>query len=201
MGTDLYQLGNHKIKFKDKHFSELTKEIKYTLDNTVFPNADFLRLAALRWENSKPRNVSAIREIKTKKNWTFREEDEYFNFKEDKSIEFNGPFNLELTFNEYKITIWNPPCRYWQWFESDDDIHRDEWRKYMFQIVQLFGGDKVVYLADNAHPLDEFICYEGTFEEMEKALLERFGNPKKTFKEVADDFQNSYFIDYFKTIN
>ena len=197
MGTDLYQLGNHKIRFKERHFSELTTEIKMILDNTVFSNAEFLRLAALRWA----RNVRDIREIKTKRHWTFREESEYYNFTEDKRIEFYGPFHLHLTFDEYKITFWNPPYRYWQWFEMDDDVHRDEWRKYMQQVVKLFGGDRVVYLADNAHHLEEFTYYEGTFEEMGNALRKKYGKSKTTFKEVADDFENSYFIDDFKSID
>lgn len=55
MGTDLYKLGNHKIKFKGKNFSELTTEIKKKLDNIVFPNAEFLKLSALRWHNDDPR--------------------------------------------------------------------------------------------------------------------------------------------------
>lgn len=201
MGTDLYQLGNHKIKFKNRQFSELTKEIKITLDKTLFPNADFLRLAALRWANSNPKNVRDIREIKTKREWTFRDEDEYFNFREDKNIDFYGPFDLHLTFEEHKITFWNPPYRYWDWFEMEDNVHRDEWRKYMYHVIKLFGGDRVIYLADNGHPLDEFIYHEGTFEEIEKALFKKFGKPKKTFEEVAADFDNSYFIDDFKTIN
>lgn len=58
MGTDLYQLGNHKIRFKERPFSELTTEIKTALDNAFFSNAEFSRLAALRRANSKPRNVN-----------------------------------------------------------------------------------------------------------------------------------------------
>lgn len=201
MGTDLYQIGNHKINFSKKSFDDLTKEIKIKLDNTIFPNADFLRLFALRWANSEPRRVRQIREIKTKKDWTFREEDEYYNFKEDKTIDFYGPFDLELTFDEQKILFWNPPYRYWYWFEMEDEVHRDEWRKYMLQILKLFGGDRVIYLADNAHHLDEFREFEGTFDEIESALFKKYGKPKETFKEVASDFDNSYFIDIFETIN
>ena len=201
MGTDLWTIGNHKIKFKNKQFGELTKEIKIILDKAQFSNADFLRLAALSWANSEPKNVRQIREIKTKQEWTFEEESDYFNFQERKCIQFLGPFNLWLTFEEHRIIIWNPPYRYRHWFKMEDDIHRDEWRKYMFQIVTLFGGDRVIYLADNAHPLEGFFNDEVTFKKTEKALLKRFGNPKQTFKEVAADFENSYFIDYFKTIN
>lgn len=197
MGTDLYQLGNHKIRFKKRHFSELTTEIKTVLDKTVFPNTEFLKQFALSWYRNNPR---MIREIKTKRHWTFREENEYYNFAEDKEIEFDGPFGLSLTFDENKITFWDPPYRYWQWFEMDD-VHRDEWRKYMQHIVKLFGGDRVLYAADNGHHLEEYVYYEGTFEEMENALQNKYGKPKTTFKEVADDFDNSYFIDDFTTID
>lgn len=64
----------------------------------------------------------------------------------------------------------------------DENIHRDEWRKYMQYVVKLFGGDRIVYLAHNAHPLNEFIEHEGTFEELETALQMKFGKPKTTFK-------------------
>jgi hypothetical protein len=200
MGTDLYQLGNHKISFKNRQFSEIANEIKITLDRTIFPNADFLKLAALRWANSEPKNESDIQKIKTKTDWTFREEDDYYNFRKDKYIEFEGPFDLELTFNENKITFWNPPYRYSDWFEMNEN-HRDEWRKYMCHIIKLFGGDRVVYLADNTHPLNDFIYCEGTFEEMEESLFKKFGKPKQTFKEVAENLVNSYYIDDFKTID
>lgn len=198
MGTDLYQLGNHKIRFKERDFSELTTEIKTVLDRTVFPNAEFLKRFALRWHSDNPR---MIREIKTKRHWTFREENEYYSFAEDKEIEFDGPFGLNLTFDENKITFWDPTFRYWQWFEMDDGVHRDEWRKYMQHVVKLFGGDRVLYAADNGHHLEEYTYYEGTFEEMENALRKKYGNPKPTFQEVADDFDNSYFIDDFKNID
>lgn len=152
----------------------------------------------MRWHSDNPR---MIREIKTKRHWTFREENEYYSFAEDKEIEFDEPFGLNLTFDENKITFWDPPYRYWQWFEMDDNVHRDEWRKYMQHVVKLFGGDRVLYAADNAHHLEEYTYYEGTFEEMENALHEKYGKPKPTFQEVADDFDNSYFIDDFKNID
>lgn len=70
----------------------------------------------------------------------------------------------------------------------------------MRQVVTHFGGNRVVYLPDNGHPLEEFITYEGNFEEMEQALLEKYGQPQKTFKQVAKNFQNSYYIDYFNNL-
>ena len=134
MGTDLCQIGNHKIKFKNRTFIEISTEIKQKLDNLILSNPEFLRDFALNWANSEPRNVQQIRNIKTKQNWIYREENEYYNFEEDKEIEFDGPFDLNLTFDEHKILFYNPPFRYWQWFEIKDEVYRNEWRKYMFEI-------------------------------------------------------------------
>lgn len=203
MGTDLNQIGNHKIKFKDKTFIDLSNEIKQKLDSLIFPNEKYLRNFALNFANSEPRNVRKIREIKEEKNWTYLEENEFYNFAEDKEIEFFGPFDLNLVFDENKIWFYNPSIRYRDWFEpfnTENELFCNEWRKYMYKIVNLFGGNRVIYLADNAHPLEEFLYLDGTFSEIELALKNKFGQPKQTFKEVADDIKNSYFIDYFKDI-
>jgi hypothetical protein len=202
MGTDIKPIGNHKIKFRGRTFEDLTQEIKIKLDNTIFTNADFLRLEALNDWRNRPRQ---IREIKTKKDWTFDEEDEFYSFKEYKDIGFNGPFDLKLYFDKQKITFNNPSCRYSLWFEWYDDVRKDEWRRYMYQIVKLFGGDRVIYLADNGHPLNKYLDYKGNFENIEKGLKEEFGEPAKTFEEmnVYDKHYPdvNYFIDDFSTIN
>jgi len=200
MGTSLYPIGNHNIEFKNKSFLELSKEIKKTLENSPLPNVEFLLDAALEWSKSHPETISDNSKIETKNVWTYEEASEYYNYKADKSIDFYGPYDLELSFEEHKIVFFNPHFRYWQWFEGNSFIHRDEWRKYMFHIVTLFGGNRVVYLNDNGKPLEEFLDFEGTFEQMEQALLNKFGKPKQTFQEVAADFSNSYLIDDFKTI-
>jgi hypothetical protein len=59
-------------------------------------------------------------------------------------------------------------------------------------ILKHFGGDSVVYLADTGHILQEFMFFEGTFEEMEKALEEKVGKPQKTFSGVMEDYDNAY---------
>ena len=198
MGTDLSPIGNHKIRFKERHFSELTTEIKSVLDGAVFSNAEFLRRFALLENSNDPRS---IRKIKTKQDWTIEEEDSFYDFAQDEEIYFYGPFDLILIFDAHKISFLNPPYRYWQWFEMVDDAHRDEWRKYLQQVVKLFAGDRVLYAADNGHHLDEFTCYEGSFEELENVLREKYGKSKTRFQEVAEDYENSYFIDDFKTID
>lgn len=204
MGTDLVPIGNHKINFSQKGFKELAHELCQKLNAIKFVNAEYLRLFALHCVKSEFPNVRLIREIKTKKEWTYMEGDPaYERYTVDGNIEFDGPFNLSLYFTEHYIYFFNPSSRYRHWIEDDtiDGIaFRNEWRKYMHQVVHACGGDRVIYLADNAHPLESFSDMEVSFEEVEKALHEKFGAPKKTFRELAENSYNSYMIDYLKDI-
>ena len=49
--------------------------------------------------------------------------------------------------------------------------------------------------------MQEFMYFEGTYEEREKALEEKFGKPQKTFSGVMADYDNAYLIDYFDDLN
>jgi hypothetical protein len=203
MGTDLYQIGNHKIRFKERGFKELTSELKFKLDNTMLLNENFLHHFALEWNSDSP---ATTEEIENKKEWTFSQEDEFYSFDTSRYIELNGPHDLKISIEEFKLTFWNPPYRYRQWFElknkdgTDAIKHRNYWRQYMLQIINLFGGDRVIYLADNGHPLDKYISYECPFEEIEEKLFAEFGKPSTTFKEVTEDYQRRYFIDRFNDL-
>lgn len=204
MGTGLFPTANHKIIFKNRSFQEIATEIKYKLDHCYLPNPEFLRLFSLQWYgyNWEGKNVRAIRKINNTHHWFFYDDSEYF--RKNKEIEFIGPYELSLVFSENFITIDDPPYRYWQWFRMKDEyaLLRNEWRKYIQYITTLFGGDRVVYLADNAHPLEEFMGYEGTFEELEEAMQLKLGLPQTSFKGVADNEDyKTYFIDDFKTID
>lgn len=199
MGTSLIPVGNHNIQYKGRNFQDIASEIKEILNHCKFPNSEFLRTFALRWYGED--DTQMIRKIDDKREWTFFEENEYFTYDKSKQIEFEGPFTLGLSFYESQIVLDNPPYRYWQWFELKDAIARNEWRKYMQCIITALGGDRVIYLADNGTHLEEFMFYDGSFEELEQALFNKLGAPKTTFEAVAADFDNAYFIDNFKTID
>jgi hypothetical protein len=201
METGLYKLGNHSIEFKGKSYIKLSQEIKTTLDNIVFTNAEFLRLSALHLTKNKKRDVKKIREINTQKEWIADDEAAFYNFKSNKSIDFEGPFDLKITFYENKVTFWNPEYSYKQWFEMQDEIHRDEWRKYMFHILSLFGGNSVIYLPVKEHFIQDFLFHKGSFEELKAILISEHGKPKQTFNEVALGINNAYLIDDFTSIN
>ncbi len=204
MGTDLITIGNHKINFKGKKFNEVASEIKFKLDNINFTNADFLHQSALSWNRD---NYNILEKIETKKDWTYEEESQLYSSPDNIYLEFYGPHDLELNVEQHFIYFHTPIYRYRQWFElkNEDGTEaidtRNKWRKYMHEVLQTFGGDRVIYLADNSHPLDKYMYLDCSFEEIEAALRKDFGEPKKTFKEVTLDYNHSYFIDTFENIN
>lgn len=200
MGTDLHSLGNHNIQFQDRKYLEIAEEIRKKLDALDLHKSPFLRHNLL-WEAHVYDWEKIKEEIWEKKDWVYDEEFELENFDENKTIEFYGPLDLEIDFRENFILLREPSFRYWQWFEPELNQLRDEWRKYLYRILKYFGGDRVVYLADNGHNLENFIFFEGTFEEMEKALGVKLGRPKKTFSQVLDNYDNAYLIDYFDDLN
>lgn len=200
MGTSLFSIGNHNIQFQNRKYLEIAEEIREKLEFLDLHNSQFLRHNLL-WEAHVYDWKEPDEEILKKKNWTYNEQADLINFQTYKSIELCGSFDLEIDFRENSIMFWAPSFYYWSWFEPKMKQLRNEWRKYLYRILKHFGGDRVVYLADNGHNLHEFMFFEGTFEEMEKALEVKFGKPQKSFSAVLADSENAYLIDYFSDLN
>jgi hypothetical protein len=200
MGTDLYAHGNHNIVFQNREYREIGEEIRLKLEALDLYNSPFLKHFQL-WKAHVYEWKETQEEIMKKEDWVFFNEMDLKNFNENKTIEFHGPFDLSIDFKEQSIVFFDPSYRYWTWFEPDFNRIRNEWRKYIYRILTLFGGNRVVYLPDNTHILEEYNYYEGTFEEMEKALEEKVGKPQKSFSGVMADFDNAYLIDYFDDLN
>jgi len=211
MGTYLITISNHNIKFANRSYKELTNEITNTLNNIQFANAKYLKHQALIGESCSKVNVRKVKEILTKDAWTYQEENpEFFTFSEDNYINLYGPFSLKITITPYYIYFDNPTILYWHWinhndfFENDEEIiaFRNEWRKYFYQVVKAFGGNRVIYLADNSHPLDGYADRDDTpFEEIEREIIEKLGEPVKTFHELADNPRSKFMIDYLDNID
>jgi len=203
MGVDIVQLGNHKIQFKGKTFIDLVNEIKPVLEKIKIENIEYLQFALLDYYKGKDWLKGECEWIKNKKNWTYREEDEYFSFSEYHCIEFAGPSGLEISFQENCIYFSNPPYRYNLWFYWLNKIHRDEWRKYMYKIITAFGGDKVIYLPDNMMDSSEYYQNnEGmTFEEIENGLKSKYKTVDKELDEINENDEIDYYIDKFENIN
>lgn len=199
MGTSLAPIGNHTIVFGNRTFKEIANEIKEKLNGIRFVNESYLLDFALHWNSDSEKRMATIKETT---HWNYYDEDDSFNFEEDRKIEFCGPFDLEIWVEEFRVLYFNPPFRYHYWMKYSDEedepgvYHRNEWRKYFFQIQQALGGDRVIYLADNSHPLAVFFDSEGPFNEIETNLSAQFGPPSPTMEEAYDT--DGYFIDYLK---
>jgi hypothetical protein len=72
MGTNLTQIGNHQIRFKDRTFEDIAEEIKTKLNGIKLINAEFLRTFALEWATGSHYEKQSILKIKTKHDWTYR---------------------------------------------------------------------------------------------------------------------------------
>ena len=210
MGVDLCTYGNHIINFKNRDYEVIALEIKSNLDNFKFFNEEYLRTLMVIWESSilklpygeevlKDKVIETIKEIKEKKDWEWtyhvRHDDGYDN------IECYGFLNFELDFSTDKIFFWEPPYRFFGWFRMDKII-RDEWRKYMYQVIHLFGGNRAIYLPDNMMEaekyLDEYDCIDSPFEEIENDLINEFGKNNFSIDDYDDEEGVDYFIDNFQ---
>jgi len=162
MGVDLCQYGNHTINFHNRSHEEIAEEIKQKLDNFHFVNEEYLKLLMIAWESSylndpqalQDKALNAINEIKTKKYWEW-----HYSIVDDYGynvIDFCGFLNFHLEFSNDKIYFQEPPYRYFGWFYMDKEI-RDEWRKYMYQVINLFGGNRAIYLPDNMMKAEKYL--------------------------------------------
>jgi len=203
MGVDIVQLGNHNIQFKGKTFSELVFEIKPKLENIKIDNIEYIKFALLDYYKDKYWLKDECEYIKRKLDWTYREENDYFSFEESKCIEFRGPCGIEISFEENYIEFFDPPYRFWYWFYNLKKLHRDEWRKYMYNIITAFGGNRVIYLPDNMMESSEYYQNNDskTFNELENGLINDFGTIKKDLDEIIESDAVDYYIDTFNGIN
>ena len=210
MGTDICQYGNHKINFYNRSHREIAFEIKEKLDSIIFFNEEYLKYLVISREESilndrgslRSYMQERIRDYKEFKKWewdfTITEEKDYM------EIELRGFLDFELDFSHSSIYFKDPPYRYSYWFNCDTVI-RDEWRKYMYQIIKLFGGDRVIYLPDQGldHYLDKFNQIPVlTFEEIENELINEYGiNTCKLGNYYNDDnYCGWHYIDNFNDL-
>lgn len=180
MGKDLHAYSNHSIAFDNKDYFDLIQEIDKKLNALNFENPDPLWNEKSKWKVT-----------------------DYYDYIKDKRFEFEGPFHLYLVFDKSRIRIGTGGYRYYDWFKPENKIERDGWRKYMLAILKTFGGDRVIYLADNGDYLERFTYpdFEGTLDEIEIILKndEDYGNPITNFNEINMDnlYDDWYFVDYF----
>jgi hypothetical protein len=209
MGVDLCQYGNHKIKYSGRNIKEIAEEIISKLNSLELINIDYIKILMNLWDSSdiQPPHIlkenikrGIYKEIKDEKwEWKYeiRNDDDY------QYIQVIGFRNFELEFTRDKIYFWEPPYRYMGWFYMDS-ITRNEWRKYMLQIIKLFGGDRAIYLPDNMLEsekyLDEHDGIDSSFEEIEKELIKEYGKNNFTYETIEEEDDLYYYIDHFNDL-
>lgn len=200
MGTSLCPIANHTISFAGKTYEEMIASIKPRLDSIVPVNRPFLLDFACRWYEAN--------EFRTDAEWLpLREDPRYYEYDKTecihKAIDFEGYYNLWVSLEPGRLHAFGPPYRYWQWFgmQNEDGTEatewRNEWRTYPRQVVHALGGDRVIYLADNAHPLEKYLYSTESAESVEQLLRQEYGPPAATFREVHERADTRYFVDYF----
>jgi len=210
MGVDLCQYGNHKIDFDCKKIAEIAEKIKDKLNALKLINIDYLKVLMNLWDSSDleiPKimliNVkNGIYKNITEETWDWKydiiNEDDY------QYIRLIGFRNFELEFTKDKIYFWDPPYRFVGWFFMGSII-RDEWRKYMFQIIKLFDGNRAIYLPDSILDseiyLDDYDGIDSPFEEIEKDLIKEYGKNNFNFDTIKKEDNIYYYIDYFEDLN
>ena len=202
MGTDLITIGNHRIDYTPFDFEKLGRLIADRLNQTQLANREFYKLSRLFWED-EPENLNAERVRELDAPWTHLDvawaRDEFYADNEAHGIlEFEGPFEWQVRVTPRSTEISTLPFRYWQWMQSrnfrqSDQLFIDEYRKAVFQLLSSLGGDRVVYLADNSHPLEKF-CYLFNFQEIESSLREEAGPPFTTFGQMHQWYRSGHNI-------
>jgi hypothetical protein len=221
MGTDICQYGNHKINFENRDYNEIACEIKEKLDNLQILNEEHLRFLVIQrledyinfWNKTNDEEIlEKIKKYKERTKWEWNyyigkggisiEDDFCLELDCCVEINFSGFLDFELQFTYSSIYFWDPPYRYKEWFECDKEI-RDEWRKYMYQIITLFGGDRVIYLPDQGadHILDKFDQLPVlSFEEIEKEIIKEYGKNERTIGNFRKEDSIWYYIDSFNDL-
>jgi len=208
VGVNLIPLLNHQIPFKGKTLVEVIAIIQPKLDAMELDNRGFLLEYTSDWANVSPQQRVALAKAKATRWQPLIEDPRYYDFdtSDSKTIDFDGPYDLRLSFDPHTILSLSPPYRYRQWFglQNADGTEaiavRNEWRRYLRQVARTFGGDRALYLADNAHPLTTYWYEDKSVEEIEQQMRQELGEPKKTFREVYEGKNTDYFVDYFSDI-
>ena len=119
-------------------------------------------------------------------------------------IEFRGFLDFELEFSHSSIYFKDPPYSQSYWFHNCDDVIKNEWRKYMYQVIKLFGGDRALYFGDEGNVeiyLDKFDQIPViSFDQIENEIINEFGKNKNNNGKYSDGEYGCYLYDNFSDL-
>ena len=198
MGTDITVFANHAIDFSSNNLQHIAENIKYELNNSYFVNQAEIRpliRSYYDWQGYDDIQSKWHEKIDnwTGNDWNYVIDCDLSSFSE---ICYHGPFYLRMSFTDKHIKFHDPGYRYHTFFglEKKD---RDEWRKYYYQYISLFGGDYALYLPDQGEVAWEFTekIYDCNLhlEKIIEGLIKKYGPNKIGINEFS--FDENVFID------
>ncbi|WKZ59911.1 MAG: hypothetical protein QY309_00195 [Cyclobacteriaceae bacterium] len=195
MGTDLIVIANHEMNFHnpEKQYQQLLNIL-----NRLELDTDLIYKTHI--ESVKNRNEPFEHISKNPVAWRV---DEYaFEDPPNDWIGFDFVTNyrfLDARFCQHTLEL-GTPYRYHIFdvlSEPENLAHFKRWREVWIKLARAFGGNRMIYLADNAHTLDGYIelhWQNKPISAIEEALFKALGPPVKTVFELRYD-QPVYFID------
>ena len=211
MGNDISIYANHSIDFNNNDIEILANKIKESLDTFNIINLDKIKnqiRGYYDWQgyNDEHKNRWHKKIDDWKGNeWEFSIDNDLKNYV---TINYFGPYSLNISFTNKRIQFNDPGCRYDSFFGMDKN-DRIEWRLYYYQIIRLFGGNYALYLPDQGNVAWEFTenisGYNIDLNIIIKGLIEKYGNNIIKIDDFSFDENNFidtpyYFVDDFEDI-
>ena len=207
---DIKIFANHNIDFSNNTTENTAIIIKELLDNTIIVNRLKLQNLIRDYYNSPGYEDIRKNWQETIDNWISDKWDYYIdnNWESNIRIDFLGPFKLRINFTNNYIEFSDPGFRYYLYFGMDKKI-RDEWRKYYYQFISLFGGNYALYLPDQGEVGTEFTekiwDHNLNLNNVINDLIKKYGNNTINIDDFPFDDKGFvdppfYYIDYFEDI-
>ncbi len=158
MGVYLLIIGKHSIPFKDKRIENESKFL-CLLNSLKLEDSKFLKDSCQEWFSKPHRDKDEVEKYLKMRSWNF---DDFFEDYEDPINRFflEGPYGLlSLSLNEYFFELMPCTGSYLHWFnayENFDILSREKWRLIVYKIMNILGGNYVMYFPDNMLDLDEY---------------------------------------------
>jgi len=186
MGSGLHILGNHNYEICESNISFVSNEIVNTLNLLEIDNAIKLKEYQITWAKSSYKvDQSKLWKIETTNSWR------YYAVTTWLESHFIGPSMLQFTITPEYVRFLHPPQKLFNWFKAPKSM-RNEWRKYLLQLLKTLNGDRLILLAD----WHDF--YGKKFSDLEQELLTEYGQPLTNYEFMYGNIENigyTYFID------
>jgi len=205
MSVNLWIFGNHSIPFKDRKI-ENSSNVIALLNSLEFEKSEFLIERCKEWftpdveyyksnfgeeyyENFAKEEKKLLDRYINKKSWSvYEDEDSEYDSDE---YDFEGPYGIEVTIHKYFFWISILIGRYSHWWSDSkfyDFLMREKWRLIIYKIVNILGGDYVMYFPSNITDLDIYLPSNFFPKELKKQSQEDVKDLEHLVKIISDKY-------------